>query len=142
MNVNEFYPGRYVKSGDIEEDMPLTIRSVERTDDPAIDPPKPVLFFDEIEQGFILNKTNLTTLATAFGKETNSWPAEQIVLYPTEVSYQGKMVPSVRVRTPRRKATNGGATKLDDAYAKAKSRNVVSGGKQPPTRDVVDDIPF
>ena len=65
------------------------------------------------------------------------------MLYPTEVSYQGKMVPSVRIRTPRRKAANGGATKPDDAYAKAKGKNVVSSGKQPPTRDVVDDdIPF
>ena len=101
MNINNAFPSKYLKSGDIEgtDDLLLTIDhvSVESVgqDDPE---DKPIVYFQEVEKGLVLNKTNANTIAGLYGPETDAWTGKRIALYATEVAYQGKMTLSLRVR--------------------------------------------
>src|SRR5262245_47181237 len=59
-----------------------------------------VAYFDGHEKGLVLNRTNATQLAHAFGKDATTWVGQAIELY-TEMTSLGKA--GVRVR-PLRKA--------------------------------------
>jgi hypothetical protein len=52
---------------------------------------KPVVSFRETDKTFVLNKTNSNTIAGLYGNETDQWVGKQIVLFPTEVEFQGAM---------------------------------------------------
>lgn len=102
MNINNAFPSKYLKSGDITDgDMVLTISHVEmenvgQGDDAEI---KPIVYFEETEKGFVLNKTNAATIAKVVGTpETDGWAGKQIALFATEVDFQGKQTLALRVR--------------------------------------------
>lgn len=61
---------------------------------------KPVLRFASEPKGLVLNKTNAGLLASNFGNETSAWTGKAIELYPTQTSFQGRIVDAVRVRMP------------------------------------------
>jgi hypothetical protein len=101
MNINNAFPSKYLKSGDIEGDADLLLTidhvAVESVgqDDPE---DKPIVYFREVDKGLVLNKTNASTIASLYGPETDGWVGKRIALYATEVAYQGKMTLSLRVR--------------------------------------------
>ena len=71
----------------------------------------------------MLNKTNGAYLAAAISDETDDWPGHEIVLYPTKVNFQGKMVDAIRIEMPssagvlkQQPRANGGTV---NAYAAA-----------------------
>jgi hypothetical protein len=119
MNINNAFPSKYLKSGDVPEndDLLLTIErvSVESVgqDDPE---DKPIVYFREVEKGLVLNKTNANTIAGLYGPETDGWTGKRIALYATEVAYQGKMTLSLRVRlkAPTVPAVNGNGAASND----------------------------
>ena len=59
-----------------------------------------VVYFRGKQKALVLNKTNASYLATAISDETDDWPGHEIVLYPTKVNFQGKMVDAIRVEMP------------------------------------------
>src|SRR5262249_47367942 len=59
---------------------------------------KYVVWFDGIEKGLVLNKTNATKLADAYGKEPSRWIGQIVQLYTEDTPY-GK---GVRVRPLRK----------------------------------------
>ena len=61
---------------------------------------KPVAYFKGIEQGLVLNKTNLRKIAEMHGEETNDWRGKDIILYDAMVDFKGETVQAVRVRAP------------------------------------------
>ena len=63
-----------------------------------------VVYFRGKQKALILNKTNASYLAAAIADETDDWPGHEIVLYPTKVNFQGKMVDAIRIEMP---APNG-----------------------------------
>lgn len=150
MKANELYPSRYLKTDAVEEDMTLTIRDVEMSDDTAFEEQRPLAYFEEIEPPFVLNRTNVKTLRAAFGNETDDWVGQRVTLYPTEVDYQGKLVATIRIRIPKSKAapvTNGKSARAkpdDTTSAKARTERerlekTVTSGKQPPVNTIIDD---
>ncbi len=59
---------------------------------------KLVVYFKEIEQGLVLNKTNGKMLIRKLGDETEDWIGKQIELYTTEVEFQGETQLGIRIR--------------------------------------------
>ena len=59
---------------------------------------KLVVYFKGKEKGLALNKTNARTIAAAYGIESDAWGGKELILFPTMVEYQNKMVEAIRVR--------------------------------------------
>lgn len=60
---------------------------------------KPIVFFDETDQGLVLNVTNANGITELLGTdETNEWKGKKICLYPTRVQFGSKMVDAIRVK--------------------------------------------
>ena len=64
---------------------------------------KPVLFFAGKNKGVVLNKTNATNIAFAYGDETDDWLGKEVILYEAMVDFQGRSVPAIRIRAPQPK---------------------------------------
>jgi hypothetical protein len=114
MNINNAFPSKWLKSGDAEEDLTLTIKSVaiEEVGSGDNTEQKPVLYFDETEKGMVLNKTNAETISTLHTPETDNWIGNKITLFATEVDFGGKQTLALRVRmrAPKKSQTvSGGA---------------------------------
>lgn len=101
MNINNAFPSKWLKSGDIEgDDLVLTIARVEiETVGQGEDAEqKPIVYFDETEKGLVLNKTNADSIARLHGPETDAWTGKRIALFSTEVDFGGKQTLALRVR--------------------------------------------
>lgn len=98
MNINEMFPGNYLKAADFPVPRVMTIKAVtiETIGDEKTE--KPVLHFFEAAQGLILNKTNASMLAHIYGNNTDAWLNRPIELHAEPVSFQGKIVNAIRVR--------------------------------------------
>ena len=51
---------------------------------------KPLLKFLEIEEGLVLNKTQIRTMIDNFGSDTAAWIGQRILLKQVTSAYQGK----------------------------------------------------
>src|SRR6266404_2681926 len=63
---------------------------------------KPVVYFQEIQKGFVLNKTNWSLIARQHGDESDEWPGHKITLFVMDVEAFGDIVSAIRVRPPRK----------------------------------------
>ena len=101
MNINNAFPSKYLKSGDIEDaDLILTITEVvqETVGQGEDAESKPIVYFAETEKGMVLNKTNANAIAGMYGPETDGWAGKRIALFATEVDFAGKQTLALRVR--------------------------------------------
>ena len=99
MKVSEAFPSKYLSANDIPEDnIRLIMDHVETTE--LEGKQKLVLFFKRAKKGMILNKTNASNIAAAYGDDTDDWLEKELVLFTTWVDYQGKSVEAIRVRAP------------------------------------------
>lgn len=96
MKVSEAFPSNYLKAADVEKDTTYTIRLVQMED--LGEDHKPVAYFNEVDKGLVLNKTNATTIQELHGSEMNDWTGKKVTLFATEVAYQGKQTMAIRVR--------------------------------------------
>ena len=106
MNVNDFFKGEYLKAGDLDDDMQVTIKTIKPVamggdDDEEKAQVKPVLYFNGLEKGLVCNKTNSMTIAAVLGMDMEQWIGKDIVLYSTTVDFKGSSVPGIRVRMPK-----------------------------------------
>jgi hypothetical protein len=107
MNIQNAFPSKWLKSGDVEEDdLTLTIRTVEMEDIGSGDnqETKPVLYFEETEKGMVLNKTNSDAISKLHTPETDNWTGKKITIFATEVDFAGKQTLALRVRMKAPKA--------------------------------------
>lgn len=136
--INEMFPSNYLKAADIDDDTVVTIQSVQ--EETIGDDPKHVVYFDELEKGLVLNKTNAESIAAATGSDdTDDWPGSQVTLFATTVSFQGKPVEAIRVklRKPKPKTGKPAAKPMPQ---RASSKAAAAGHEEPPVDD--DDMPF
>lgn len=61
---------------------------------------KPVVYLGGMSQGFVLNQTNTRAIAQAYSSETDNWIGKPITLFGTTATFQGQMVPAIRVSVP------------------------------------------
>ncbi len=102
MRISEAYPSKYLKAADLAgQDRTVTIRACvqEELGQGSEMEVKPVLYFDGGQKGLVLNKTNATAIAEDYGDDTEAWTSRDIVLFVQKVTFQGKLMPAIRVRT-------------------------------------------
>ena len=61
---------------------------------------KLLVHFDNTEKGLLLNVTNLESIEAACGGDTDDWPGNPIILFPTKTKLRGNLVDCIRVRAP------------------------------------------
>lgn len=100
MKVDDLHPSIFLKASDIPQPVLASILKVSIEE--VFDEQKPVLrFIGNNLKPMVLNKTNASTIAAIYGDETDAWQGKQIVLFSSQVPFQGKMVDSIRLRAPK-----------------------------------------
>jgi hypothetical protein len=113
MRISGAFPSEFLKAADLQgRQVTVKISRVEMKD--IGDEAKPVLYFEGRDKGLALNKTNASTIAAAYGDETDEWPGEEIVLYETTVELKGRLVQGIRCRVPPRKPQKPIADDIND----------------------------
>lgn len=103
MDINSAFASKYLKASDLQgRDVTVKMGRVEQ--EKVGDDMKLVIYFQGKERGMILNKTNANAISDAYGGETEDWYGKTIVLFEQMVDFQGKRVPGLRIRAPRRDA--------------------------------------
>ncbi len=102
MRQAQAFPSSYLRADDLAgKAHTYTITEVKLAE--FDDHSKPVVHFEEIEAGLVLNKTNWNAIADITGEaDTDDWTGEQVALYPTKVEFQGKRVWAIRVTEPQK----------------------------------------
>jgi hypothetical protein len=59
---------------------------------------KPALCLVGVSKKLVLNRTNATAIANAFGPDVNGWMGKQLNLFSTPVSFQGRLTDAIRVQ--------------------------------------------
>ncbi len=100
--LNDLFPSKYLKASDIpeEEDLAVTITHLTREElgrDEKKES-KPIVYFQEVEKGLVLNTTNGKTIANLYGPKVEDWYGKRIALFVDEVEAFGERVPAIRVR--------------------------------------------
>ena len=136
MLVTEAFPSKYLSATDIPaENIKLVMSHVETTE--LEGKQKLVLFFHKAKKGLMLNKTNATNIATAYGNDTDDWSGKEIVLFEAMVDFQGKTVAAIRVRQPR--AQDRAPPSRPPVEERHDERNPPPIGR---SQALDDDIPF
>lgn len=100
MKRHEAFPSKWLKTEDLQgKPRVVTIEAVGIEDIGDDGDRKPVMSFQGMEKGFVLNSTNFDTIAEAYGEETDDWHGHKIELYPTTTDFKGKRTPCIRIRT-------------------------------------------
>lgn len=99
MNMNDIYPSKYLKADDLMgREVRVIMATVEM--EKIGDDNKPVLYFKGKDKGVVLNKTNASTIAAAYGNESEDWLDQPLILFSVMVDFQGKVAPAIRCRVP------------------------------------------
>jgi len=104
MKVSAAFPSKYLKAADLnDQNRILKMADVEMTTISETEDDKPVLYFEGVEKGLVLNKTNSAKIAAAYGDEMDEWKGHEIVLFCAMVDFKGDSVEAIRVRAPQPK---------------------------------------
>ena len=90
-DAQKFVKSPYLKAADLDRRRPVrvTVSAVEVREFEN-QGEKPLLKFLEIEEGLILNKTQIRTMIDNFGSDTAAWIGQRILLKQVTSNYQGK----------------------------------------------------
>lgn len=103
MDYNEFFPSKYLKADDFEDDSPIVVIKRITVEEVGKDKDRrPILFFEGEEKGIVLNKTNATNIARAYGTDTDGWMGKKIQIGTEMVSFNGETKPAIRLYPPRK----------------------------------------
>ena len=119
VNYTTAFPSKFLKAADLDSEEPVfTIKSFRTELVAEGEPSKPVLYFEEVAKGLVLNKTNGRIIERIVGSpETDEWIGKKIQLYTAMVEFKGDMVEAIRIKLPPKK-------------------------NAPPAEHLDDDIPF
>jgi hypothetical protein len=135
MRISTRTKSKYLRAADIgDEPLSYTIRNVTEETMQNNGEDKLVVYFREISEGLVLNKTNERRLAEDLGDETAAWTGRRVTLDTIEVDFRGDLVRSIRARGNGQGAPAKPATK---AAAMKAARQA-----QQPLDDLDDEIPF
>ena len=97
--ISDAFPSKYLKAADFNDrTAKLKMSKVTFEEIGQDKDKKPVLYFEGVKKGLVLNKTNATTIGAVHGQEFEGWAGKEIELFSMMVPYQGQNVPSIRVR--------------------------------------------
>lgn len=127
--ISEEFGSYWLKAEDLAEDeIVLTIDHVgieEFKEDKGVKKKVSLRFREKFggkDKGMVLNVTNRNTMVKLYGDDTDDWEGKRITLYASEVAFDGKMTPCIRVKSkvPKAKAKApepAGAAEEDDLTA-------------------------
>lgn len=102
MKQEDVYPSRFLKAEDLDDELTLTITRVEMATlqgNKGEEQHKPIVFFQEVAKGLIINKTNWKLIAGATGEDdSDNWKGKQITLFVIDVDAFGDVVAAIRVK--------------------------------------------
>lgn len=148
MDINSAFATKYLKASDLQgRDVTVKMGRVEQ--EKVGDDMKLILYFQGKEKGMVLNKTNANAIADVYGGETEDWYGKPIMLFEQMVDFQGKRVPGLRVRAPRRDAAPARqAPRREPEYDRevddfpGDRRDPISTGRAPARDELNDSIDF
>jgi hypothetical protein len=101
MKWSEKFRGSYMKHADLGgQARRVTIANI--GEEKIGDENKMILYFEETDQGLVVNKTNASVLQEAFGDEMAAVVGKKIILRPDECDFQGKRTGCVRISIPKK----------------------------------------
>ncbi len=99
MKMSKLFPTKFLKAVDLEGPVDVTIKVVYLERMPTTNDEKPVVYFEEMAGGLVLNKGNAATIAEICGSdESLNWTGKRVCLFPTTCDLKGKTVGCLRVR--------------------------------------------
>lgn len=99
MRRDDVFPSKWIKASDLQgRQVTVTIDRLEM--ETIGDETKPVLYFIGKEKGMVLNQTNWGSIEPIAGEDTDQWHNQKVVLFPTKVQFNGKMVDAIRIMPP------------------------------------------
>ena len=117
MKISAAFDSKYLRAVDLgEREIQLTMSTINMEPVDSSGEKKPVLYFTKGKKGLVLNKTNATRIAKAYGDDTEQWPDNDIILFSAEVDFKGEMVEAIRVKIPKpvKAAAEKKSGELDD----------------------------
>ena len=97
--VSDAFPSNWLRAADLNNrTIKVTIDKVVFEEIGQNKDKKPVMYFEKVQKGLILNKTNATTIGAVYGQEFEGWTGKEIELFSMSVPFQGQNVPAIRVR--------------------------------------------
>ncbi len=98
-SISELFPSRFLKAADLKgRTVKVKIKKVEVEEIGQDKDKKPVIYFDGVERGLVMNKTNGVAIAEIHGDATGEWTGKEIEIFSMMVPFQGQNVPAIRVR--------------------------------------------
>lgn len=135
--LEEFFPSKHLKAADLDgREIKVTINRVER--EKVGDDMKAVIYFNGKDKGVALNKGNTKILAESFGRDSDGWIGQQVILFSVWTEYQNKPVQGLRVRVPPQSIPQP----TGPAPVPRRPDPISSGLAPPMKADMDDDIPF
>lgn len=137
MDAKTIFPSKYIKAEDLQgKSVTVQIANLEIEQIGKNKDERPVLYFRGKKKGLVLNKTNTNKICDILGSsETEEWFGQMIVLYPTEVEFQGSATLAIRVRAPA-----GNGAEINSASKLARRPSVREPGEDDVPSD--DENPF
>ncbi len=104
--VKDMIQSKFLRKEDFDEDRVLTIKGLRLEDMPSDQSREPqqkwVLYFREEPKGMALSVTTIRVLEQAYGSDSDQWIGNKVMVYvDPNVSFGGKIVGGLRLRTPR-----------------------------------------
>ncbi len=97
--VSEAFPSNYLKAADLNNrTVKVAINKVVFEEIGQNKESKPIVYFEKVEKGLVLNKTNAVEIAATHGDQMEGWTGKEIELFSQMVPFQGQNVPAIRVR--------------------------------------------
>jgi hypothetical protein len=119
--TSEMIQSKFLRKEDLDDDTRVTIKGVRLEDmgQQGAQEQRWVIYFKEFQKGMVLNVTTIRVLEAAFGDDSDGWVGKPVMLYvDPNVSFQGRVVGGLRLRTPRKAQASAPAPKpADDEFA-------------------------
>jgi hypothetical protein len=111
MRKDQIFPSKYLKEPDLRgRETTVTIDHAEQV--VLNGKPSLLVHFEGKDKALVVNATIFDQIERSTGEDdADNWAGHKITLYPTETTFQGKVMPVVRVKTTKPGATNGGSKK-------------------------------
>lgn len=99
-NYALLFPSKWLAAADLMgEDRIVQVKQIIPSEEVGQSKDKrPVVYFQGVEKGLVLNKTNAKRIAKLYGPDTDKWIGKSITLYPSECDFGDETVPCLRVR--------------------------------------------
>jgi hypothetical protein len=95
-NIDDIYPSKWMRAADLRGSSHQV--AIQDVDTGTIgEKQQLILEFRGAWKPLGLNKTNAQAIADVFGSDTDDWIGQEVVIFPTRVDFQGKMVDAIRV---------------------------------------------